>query len=298
MVVMNKFDTSANLLDPDHLRAFLAVARFGNVTKASEYLGRTQSAISVQIKHLESDLRISLFTRNARGVTLTHAGERLVPQAQTIIEDLRKVRALFAEPLVGTVRVGIPDDYGASVLQTILKLFSITHPRVEISVQCAFSTRFPDLLRSGSLDLAAFVAEPAEKPGDLLIEEPMVWAAHKSWSRGEDPVRLALFDRECWWRDVAITALNAADIPYRIILSSESMLGIRAAIVSGLAVGVLARGTVDQKEMRILDRRDGFPDLPKSRLYLDRAPDVSSDAIDAMGTAIRQGFQGQNFRSE
>lgn len=293
MIDMNNFDTSPNLLDPDHLRAFLAVARFGNVTKAADFLGRTQSAISVQIKHLETDLRISLFVRNARGVTLTHAGERLVPQAQAIVDDLRKVRALFAEPLVGTVRVGIPDDYGATVLQTILRLFSVTNPRVEISIQCAFSARFPDLLRSGSLDLAAYVAEPEEKPGDLLVEEPMVWAAHKSWSPEEGPVRLALFDRECWWRDVAITALTEAEVPFRIVLSSESMLGIKAAIVSGLAVGVLAHGTVDQKEMRVLDHRDGFPELPKSRLFLDRAPEVSSDAVDAMATAIRQGFQGQ-----
>jgi len=293
MLAMNNFDTSSNLLDPDHLRAFLAVARFGNVTKASEHLGRTQSAISVQIKHLETDLRISLFDRNARGVTLTRAGERLIPKAQTIVDDLRKVRALFAEPLVGAVRLGIPDDYGATVLQTILKLFSITHPRVEISVQCAFSTRFPELLRSGRLDLAAFVAEPAEKPADLLIEEPMVWAAHKAWTPEEGPVRLALFDRECWWRDVATSALTQAEIPFRVVLSSESMLGIKAAIVSGLAVGVLARGTADEKEMRILDQRDGFPELPKSRLFLDRAPGASSDAVDAMATAIRQGFQGQ-----
>ena len=292
MVPMDNFNASNGLLDAEQLRTFLAVARFKNVTKASDFIGRTQSTISIQIKNLEADLNTRLFDRNARGVTLTSSGEQLIPIAQTIINDLRKARSMFAEPISGSVRVGIPDDYGPTVLQDILKLFSVTHPRVEVSVQCAFSARFPDLLDKGQLDLAAFVAEPNTSPGALLLEEPMVWAAETDWSSGDRPVRLALFDRDCWWRDTATLALSQANIAFETAYSSESMLGIKAAIVSGLAVGVLAEGTVEPNRMRILDKRDGFPKLPVSRLFLARNPDAKSPAIDAMAIAIKQGFLG------
>jgi len=288
---MKKIDMLDSLLDPDHLRAFLAVTRFKNVTKAAEHLGRTQSAISVQIKHLEANLNAVLFERQARGVSLTPAGERFAPEAQRLVDDLRRTRAMFAEPISGHVRVGLPDDYGTSILQDILQRYSQTHPRVDVCVQCAFSARFPDLLKNGSLDLAAYVAEPDLSSGELLLDEAMVWASHKAWTPSQGPVPLALFDRDCWWRQAAIESLARCGIAYRAAFSSESLLGIKAAIASGLAVGVLAKSTVDET-MRILGAKDGFPHLPRSRLVLSARNDSANPAVEAMADAIRQGFPG------
>ena len=106
--------------------------------------------------------------------------------------------------------------------------------------------------------------------------------------RKEERVPLALFDRSCSWRDMAIEALEDAGQPYRIVFSSESVAGIRAAIATGLAVGVLARSTVESS-MHVLDEQQGFPPVPDSVLRLLRGRD-DSPAISAMATAIENGF--------
>ena len=100
-------------LDPDWLRTFLAVAEKRNVTRAADALGRTQSAVSVQLRKLESALSTKLFQRQARGMALTEAGHALVPAARRALDELDRIGDLFSAPLSGRLRVGIPDDYGA-----------------------------------------------------------------------------------------------------------------------------------------------------------------------------------------
>lgn len=121
------------------------------------------------------------------------------------------------------------------------------------------------------------------------MQEPMVWVASRPYhcNKGER-VPLALFDRACWRRDTALKALNDAEQAHHIVLSSESVSGIRAAIATGLAVGVVARSSVESS-MQILDEQQGFPTLPQCVLRLARGTD-SSPAIDAMVTEIESGF--------
>jgi len=126
-------------------------------------------------------------------------------------------------------------------------------------------------------------------PSDTLIRDPMAWVASRPWRCGDgEPVPLALFDRACAWRDVAIQALEDAGQPYRIVFSSESTAGIKTAIATGLAVGVLARSTIDGS-MLVLGLEHGLPPLPDSVLLLLRGGDGSL-AIDAMAAAIESGF--------
>ena len=82
-------------LDSDLLRTFLTVARHGNVTRAAQALHRTQSAVSIQIKRLETSLAATLFRREPRGVSLTEAGEQLHAAAERIVGDLDKTLAAF-----------------------------------------------------------------------------------------------------------------------------------------------------------------------------------------------------------
>ena len=281
---------SSQRLDTDLLRTFLTVAKHGNVTRGAEALHRTQSAVSVQIKRLEESLAARLFRREPRGVSLTEAGERLRAAAERIVGDLDEtVQTFRADPTGGLVRVGIPEEYGAEVLPTVLADFSARFPAVEVFVRCGFSVEFPEAIRRGELDLAVFADCRSFGQSDTLIRDPMVWVASRPWRcRDEEPIPLALFDRACAWRDVTIQALENAGQPYRIVFSSESTAGIKAAIATGLAVGVLARSTLESS-MLVLGREHGLPPLPDSVLLLLRGSDCSL-AIDAMAAAIESGF--------
>ena len=283
---------TSNSLDSDLLRTFLTVARYGNVTRAADALHRTQSAVSVQIKRLEGCLKAKLFRREARGMSLTHAGERLQVAAERVVSELDETVQMFhSDPIGGLVRVGIPDEYGLEVLPTILADFTARYPSVEVFVQCGFSVEFPQAVKRGELDLAVFADEalPSSVPGKL-IQDPMEWVASRRFHcRPDVPVPLALFNRACSWRDLTIEALDKVNQPYKIVFSSESVAGIKAAVSTGLAVGVLARTTVG-RDMHILKKRDGFPRLPNSLVRLERG-ESQSPAIDAMVSAIENGFR-------
>ncbi len=288
---MNKTERYIPNLDSEVLRTFVSVADHGNVTHAAGALHRTQSAISVQIKRMEENLGTKLFDREARGMTLTTAGEKLILSARPILQMLdRAASELRADPIEGTVRVGIPDDYGSELLAAILADFANRHPFVEVSIRCGFSVGFPKAVECGELDLAVFACDPDQPDGEILLEEQTVWVGNSGFSRGADgPLPVTLFDRACWWRDAAIAALNRAEIPFRIAYTSESVAGIKAAVRAGLAVGVLARSTVEQ-DMKILGPAAGFPALPSSSLMLSSAQKKHPAAVSAMAESIRHGF--------
>ncbi len=288
---MKKYDILSEPLDSDLLRTFLAVARHSNVTRAAEAIHRTQSAVSVQIKRLENQLQTPLFERRARGVALTGAGERLLQSASRIVRDLDQTAAEFAkDPIGGVVRVGIPDDYGSGVLQGILRDFAARHPSVDVSVRCEFGTEFPEAVSRGELDLAVCAEQGAPRDADIFFSEDTVWACARDYPVPEDrPVPLALFDRTCWWRDVAIDAMQSSGRSYRIAFTSESVSGVKAAISAGLAIGVLSRSTIDP-DMRVLGKQDSFPRLPDTGLSLMSHADTTNPAVTAMADAIKRAY--------
>lgn len=296
MFDMNEIDSSVATLDSDLLRSFIAVARHGSVTHAARSLHRTQSAVSVQIKQLETRLQSALFAREARGVSLTDAGERLLQSAEPIVRQLDRVAADFARaPVTGAVRVGIPDEYGATVLPDLLAAFAQRHPQVQVSVRCGFSVEFDQLVKKEQLDLAVTTSD---RSGDaenarVLMEEETLWVCRKGFPFAEDrSVPLALFERSCWWRDVAIAGLQKNERPFRVAYSSDSVAGVKAAIASGLAVGMLARSSVDSG-MQVLRPRDGFPPLPVSYLLLLKGSGTATPAVEAMAEAIATAFDAR-----
>ena len=127
-------------LDSDLMRAFLAVADTGSVTAAGDRIGRTQSAVSMQIRRLEESLGQPLFLRLPRGVELTPRGLQLLPYARRVTQLLDEAAtALREKPLIGPVRIGIPDEYAETILPRALAAFSVRHPGVEVTVRCDFT---------------------------------------------------------------------------------------------------------------------------------------------------------------
>ena len=111
-------------LEPDLLRAFLAVAEQRSFTRAATRLNRTQSAVSSQIKRLEEQLGVELFSRTTSRVDLSAAGESLMGYARRILSlGDEAVQQLRQHDIAGRVRLGVMDDYGTVLLPAILKVF-------------------------------------------------------------------------------------------------------------------------------------------------------------------------------
>ena len=167
---MSAFEKTERLPSPDQLRAFLAVAEIGNLTLAAGRLNKTQSALSVQIKNLETDCGVPLFLRTSRGMTLTAYGLKLRPVAEAAVQNIENVGRLFSDPLSGIVRVGVPDDFEDGRLERVLTDFSREHPGVEMHVTSGCAKNYPKAIERNELDIA--VASGTEFcTGEPLYEE-------------------------------------------------------------------------------------------------------------------------------
>lgn len=279
-------------LDSDLLRTFVAVAEAGSVTDGATRIYRSQSATSLQIKRLETILGQPVFERHGRGVILSDTGRQLLPVAQEVTARLDSVlRSISQDAVTGKLRLGIPDDHGRSKLSEIIAAFARRHPKIELDVTCALSTGFPEALEKGLLDLAIYEVESPSKYEEMLFEDPTCWvsSAHRTFSADED-LPVALFDHACWWRDAAMTSLNARRKPYRVVYSSQSVSGVIAAVEAGIAVGLLGRSSL-HSGLSVVNEILGFESTPTSKLVMASSGTQVSASQDAMKSAIRAAFQ-------
>ena len=123
-------------LDPELLKAFVAVADHRSFTRAATALNRTQSAVSMQIKRLEERLGTELFHRTKVNVDLSLAGEGLLGYARRILLlNDEAVGHLQQHKVEGRVRLGVMDDYGSFVVPPVLASFVAAYPRIHIEME-------------------------------------------------------------------------------------------------------------------------------------------------------------------
>lgn len=279
-------------LESELLRAFLIIADTGNVTRSAAMLGRTQSAISMQVKRLEEAVGAPLFERGPRGVTLSAEGRRLVPYAQRIVGLIDETAsAMRSKPLDGPVRVGIPEEYTQTVLPRALAAFAECHPATEVTVLCGHSAQQAKALENDELDLAVVFDWRGTQSGDVLCVDPTVWVT----SRAHElhllrPVPIAVYRNSDWFRDFALRSLQQHTIAYREAFSCDTCSGLATAVSAGLAIAPLARSNIPPAA-RELTREDGFPPVDSSRVVLKLNPHRSSAAITSMTEVIRAAFQ-------
>jgi len=282
-----------SLLSTELLRTFVTIAESGNLTVAAGRLHRTQSAISVQIRRLETDLEVALFDRNSRGMSLTDAGNKLLPRARSILADIKQTSTLFKKPLTGSIRVGIPDDFDDTVLERILADFARSHPNVDVIAISGCTSGYPAAVLNNEIDIAV-CSGPDNEVGETLETEKTVWAIKKGLQiEAGCPVPLAILDRTCWWRNVPTASLNSIGRDYTVAFRSSSFASLQAAIRAGFAVGTLPVSCICEK-MSILKKTDGFPDLPTSRRSILIGVGTPNDLACAMTEAIKSARLEQN----
>ncbi len=278
-------------LNSDLLRTFLAVAETGSMTEGAARILRSQSATSLQIGKLEGLLGQPVFDRHGRGVELTATGERLLPVAREVTGTLASaMRDLTSDGMLGKLRLGIPDDHSQQMLSRIIGEFAQSHPRVELDVSCALSAGFPAALASGDMDIAVYEVERPESRQEILRDEQTFWMMSRHHDLLQrDLLPVALFERECWWRDAALAALHASSRPFRIVYSSQSVAGVAAAIEAGVAIGLLGESSLTDN-LTTLGAAHGFADMPTSTLVLGSRSGPDDAAMQAMKSAIREAF--------
>ena len=282
-------------IDPDLLRAFVLVAEGGSVTRAAERVGRTQSAVSMQMKRLEDTLGRPLLARTPRGLAPTPHGVWLLERARAMLAVNDEIITGFhAPPLIGHVRLGAPDDYALRWLPRILARFAETHPAVEVDVVCLNSAALAGRLTEGEVDLTLLTEgnTPRGHEAEEVWRGPLLWvgsaahAAHRA-----DPLPVALSHIGCTWRSAALDALEKAGRAARIRYTSQTQTGCFAVALAGLAVTVSTPGVLPDG-LVWLGEADGLPKLPDTRLFLASGPAAEdSPAADALRLRIIAGFR-------
>jgi DNA-binding transcriptional LysR family regulator len=274
-------------LDLDVLSMFIAVADTGSFMRAAALVHRSQSAVSMQIKSLESSLGKPLFVRKPRNVTLTQDGHVLVAYARRMLTLREEAWAAIVRPDVkGRVVIGVPDDYASSLLPSVLRKFSATYPKVEIQVIGMPSNALAPLIKENKIDLAC-VTRMRGLSGDFIRLEPMVWAGcatgNEVWK--ERPLPIAVFATGSVARSKAIHALERARISFRTSYESPSLLGLFSMVEAGLAIAALPRCSIPDRFVQ-LGSGDGLPPLPELEIVLARSAGSNRPPCDFLAEQI------------
>jgi len=274
------------------LRTFAAIADCGSFSRAADIVGRTQSAVSMQVKRLEEIIEKPLLKRDSRNIKLTAEGLTLLNYTRKILKLNEEALSVLKQPeLSGWVSIGLPDDYATRFLPEILARFSRTHPKVQVEVTCEPSHKLLERMQRRELDLAMTTSPTAEIENcRLLRQDPTVWVTSDQHCQHEDrPLPLALFPDECYCRDWTISALEQAGLEYRIAYTSPSIMGVQAAVSAGLAVSAISQSII-AAGMRQLHPEEGFPALPSASFLLNRNPDSDNCVVDSLAEHIRKAF--------
>jgi DNA-binding transcriptional LysR family regulator len=289
-------------LDADLLRAFVLIAEGRSFTQAAARVGRTQSAISMQVKRLEELLGQPVLSRSKGGsVELTAHGNYLLTRARQILALNDEVMATFRQPqIAGTVRLGTPDDYALAYLPPILKRFAETHPAVQVDVLCSPSGELVRRLKADEIDLTLISDghQPSGWPAVQLWRGPLVWVTSTRFApHRHDPLPLALADREpflargqdCEWASAAVHALEKAGRRYRIAYTSASQIGTHAPVLAGLAVTVSTLSWLPDG-LRPMRPEEGLPKLPEFGILMLKAKRPHQPVTDALAAHIEESF--------
>lgn len=259
-------------LDLAQLRTFVSIVDSGGFARAGERVHRSQSTISQQVKKLEQRVGRALLIRNARTLTLTPDGERLLGYARRLLAISDEARNLFADTVPELVRIGVTEDFAIEELPGWLARFATHFPDVRLEVRCDLSVKLSADLDQGDLDIALFKRLGPQQAARGVWHDPLHWvtAPHFVLER-HAVVPLVVFPAGCIYRAHAIQVLERQGRPWRIAYASPNLSGVLAAIQAGLGLSVLSDSALPPG-VRTLTPGPTLPPLPPSQLVLATAP--------------------------
>lgn len=253
----------------DLLRTFVTVIDLDSYTRAGERLGRSQPAISLQLKRLQEMVGAPLFVRGATtgagASQLTETGHLVANYARRILALNDEMGAKLARSsLAGRVAIGIPNDYADHFLPRLLEDRRIRDIGAEFEVTCDLSFNLLEGLREGRFDLVVAMTMDAPAEGAFVTwRERLTWVGRREavGRKGTtEALRLVASPEGCLYRRQMVTSLQRVGRACEIVYTSPSLPGLEAAIVSGFGISVFAERILPER-LRALPPLTGLPTL-------------------------------------
>lgn len=256
-------------LDLDLLRTFVAVADLNTFAAAAAAVCRTQSAVSQQMQRLEQLVGKELFARHGRNKLLTEHGIQLLGYARKILRfNDEACMSLMFSNLQGVLTLGASDESADTILPFLLNRISSVYPKLALDVSVKRNAFMIDMLKDHEVDMVVTTHCPGQFDCLTLRTSPTHWycAAEYVLQKGE-PIPLVLLDDPSPFRDMVLSALNEANIPWRLAYVASTLPAVRAAVKAGL--GVTARPVeMMSPDLRVLGKSNGLPALPDTEYLL------------------------------
>jgi LysR family transcriptional regulator, cell division regulator len=274
------------------LNLFATVARHGNITKAAHRLNTVQSNVTTRLRSLEEELGVRLFQRHHQGVTLTRAGQDLLPfahQAEVLLQKAKDAVSVDRKPH-GILRLGSMETTAAGRLPALLKAYALSHRNVDIAVETSTTRNLIQSVLEYRLD-GAFVAGPIEH--DELnavlsfVEELVLVSARQDRSlecalKERKFQKLFVFRVGCSYRQRLERFLGARGITLMNQLEFGTLDGILGCVSAGLGITMLPLSVVEpyarRKEVRV--HRLPPSDAYSETVFITRRDTVRSLALE------------------
>lgn len=284
-------------LQTDLLRTFVTIVDLRNFTETGVVLGRTQPAISLQVRRLEEIAGVKLLTHKGKQLELTPDGQALLGYAREILQlNDRAVAKLQRAKILGTLRVGLPIDYSIDYFQSIIANFSSANPNVQFDIRCSHSRDLLSSLDADDLDLAIAITDTMPAPYVSIY-----WSERPVWTCGRGhqvvpgkPVKLIAHPDGCHYRKRMIDALGAEGRDWTVCFESPGISALQKAVLADMGVTALTKKTL-LPGMRMLGAKEGFPTLSNIHIGLFYKHVKMSDAALKLIEQFTQGVAA--FRS-
>jgi DNA-binding transcriptional LysR family regulator len=227
-------------IDPELFRTLVAFEETGSLAKAAGRVGRTESAASLQMKRLAELMGRPIFERSGRRLTLTNDGFTALLYARRILAMNDELVGLARKGnAAGRLRIASSQDFGETVLASVLRDMRRRFPQVKVEVQVEGGVHGLEALDKGEVDLVLTIGLADHHSARRLQRVGVEWIAAADFSLDSGaPVPLIVFNQPCRFKQYAIDTLNAAGRPWEIVFSSPSLSGLWAAAKAGLGVTV------------------------------------------------------------
>ncbi|HYZ34142.1 MAG TPA: LysR substrate-binding domain-containing protein, partial [Crenalkalicoccus sp.] len=276
------------------LRTFAAVARLGGMGRAAEVLNTVQSSVTARIRRLEEGLGTPLFTRHARGVALTAAGERLLPYALRVARLLEEARRAVLDDGTpqGPLVVGALETTAALRLAPRLAGFAAAHPAVDLTLRTGTTCELTEQVLEGALQ-GAFVCGPVAHP-ELLAEPVFAEELALLAAPGVDPfagdaaLRIVVLRRGCSYRQRLEEVLARRGVPAPRVMEFATLEAIFGCVAAGLGITLLPAALVGsvwegRVALHALPPRDGQVET----VFIRRRDVEAGSALRAFLEAVR-----------